>query len=60
MLSGPICQFEVRKLVRDDQGLLAMVTRGSDSFRGDLGSGLPFCGLGTGTRTLAWGRTPHP
>ena len=42
--------MRVRKLVSDDQGLLAMVTKGL-SFGGDLDSGLHFCGLGARPHT---------
>ena len=42
------------------RGFWQRLQRGLNSFGGVLGSGLHFCGLGTGTRTLAWGRTQHP
>ena len=42
------------------RGFWQWLQRDSNSFGGVLGSGLRFCGLGTGTRTLAWGRAPHP
>ena len=35
-------------LVSDNRGLWARLQRGSVTFRGDLGSGLRFCGLGAG------------
>ena len=56
---GIFAYLGVRELVSDDQGALGKVRKGLVSFRGVLGSGLRFCGIGAKLGTCGLeGRTP--
>ena len=53
--SGHLCLILIIKLVSDDWGFWQELQRGSFSYKGDLVSGLRFCGRGTRTCTCGLG-----